>query len=111
MIEYPIPTRAEVADVSEAVRQQADALMLSGASAMGMYPEKALAVLGSVSLRIERQCREEMLRETLELPSISSSLSDDIKEEICFSAAKMGKHPQLQIEFYRSYHSLFDVGI
>jgi len=81
--------------------------MLSGESAMGMYPEKALAVLGSVSLRIERQCREEMLRETLELPSISSSLSDAIKEEICFSAVKMGKHPQLQIEFYRSYHTVF----
>jgi hypothetical protein len=34
MIEYPTPTRAEVADVSEAVRQRVDALMLSGESAM-----------------------------------------------------------------------------
>ena len=41
MIENPTPTRAEVADVSEAVRQRADALMLSGESAMGQYPEKA----------------------------------------------------------------------
>ncbi|XP_073286805.1 pyruvate kinase isozyme A, chloroplastic-like, partial [Primulina huaijiensis] len=54
MIEYPTPTRAEVADVSEAVRQRADALMLSGESAMGLYPEKALAVLRSVSVRIEK---------------------------------------------------------
>lgn len=99
MIEHPIPTRAEVADVSEAVRQQADALMLSGESAMGMYPEKALAVLRSVSLRIERQCREERLHEALEIPSISSALSDEIKEEICFSAAKMANKLQADALF------------
>ncbi|KAE8686162.1 Pyruvate kinase isozyme A [Hibiscus syriacus] len=59
MIEYPIPTRAEVADVSEAVRQQADAVMLSSESAMGQFPEKALAVLRCVGLRIEKWRREE----------------------------------------------------
>ncbi|TVU41889.1 hypothetical protein EJB05_15446, partial [Eragrostis curvula] len=89
MIEYPIPTRAEVADVSEAVRQGADALMLSGESAMGRYPEKALSVLSSISLRIEKWWREEKLNETLELQNVSSSFSDKISEEICNSAAKM----------------------
>ncbi|KAK7845865.1 pyruvate kinase isozyme a [Quercus suber] len=90
MIEYPTPTRAEVADVSEAVRQRADALMLSGESAMGQFPEKALAVLRSVSLRIERWWREEKRHEAMELPDIGSSFSDKISEEICSSAAKMG---------------------
>lgn len=90
MIEYPTPTRAEVADVSEAVRQRADALMLSGESAMGQYPDKALAVLRSVSLRIERWWREEKRHEAMELPDIASSFSDSISEEICNSAAKMG---------------------
>lgn len=93
MIEYPTPTRAEVADVSEAVRQRADALMLSGESAMGQYPEKALAVLRSVSLRIERWWREEKRHEAMELSAIGSSFSDSISEEICKSAAKMGEHP------------------
>lgn len=91
MIEYPIPTRAEVADVSEAVRQRGDALMLSGESAMGQFPEKALTVLRNVSLRIERRWREQKRREVIELPSIASSFSDSISEEICNSAAKMGK--------------------
>ncbi|XP_027775236.1 pyruvate kinase isozyme A, chloroplastic isoform X2 [Solanum pennellii] len=90
MIEYPIPTRAEVADVSEAVRQRGDALMLSGESAMGQFPEKALTVLRTVSLRIERRWREQKRREVIELPSIASSFSDSISEEICNSAAKMG---------------------
>ncbi|CAN6308920.1 unnamed protein product [Urochloa humidicola] len=89
MIEYPTPTRAEVADVSEAVRQRADALMLSGESAMGRYPEKALSVLRSVSLRIEKWWREEKRHEALELLDVSSSFSDKISEEICNSAAKM----------------------
>uniref|UniRef100_A0A453BHY6 Pyruvate kinase n=1 Tax=Aegilops tauschii subsp. strangulata TaxID=200361 RepID=A0A453BHY6_AEGTS len=92
MIEYPIPTRAEVADVSEAVHQRADALMLSGESAMGRYPDKALIVLSSVSLRIERWWREEKHHEPLELEDVSSSFSDKISEEICISAAKMGKY-------------------
>ncbi|RZR78880.1 hypothetical protein BHM03_00004431, partial [Ensete ventricosum] len=100
MIEYPTPTRAEVADVSEAVRQRADALMLSGESAMGQYPEKALAVLRSVSLRIERWWREEKHYEAMELPDIASSFSDKISEEICNSAAKMGKH----FREYSKYH-------
>lgn len=99
MIEYPTPTRAEVADVSEAVRQQADALMLSGESAMGLYPEKALSVLRSVSLRIERWCREEQLHEELELSSVSSSLPDYIKEEICSSAAKIANRLQADALF------------
>ncbi|CAL9758185.1 unnamed protein product [Musa acuminata subsp. burmannicoides] len=92
MIEYPTPTRAEVADVSEAVKQRADALMLSGESAMGQYPEKALTVLRSVSLRIERWWREEKHHEAMELPDIASSFSDKISEEICNSAAKMANN-------------------
>ena len=91
MIEYPTPTRAEVADVSEAVRQRSDALMLSGESAMGQFPDKALTVLRSVSLRIERWWREEKRYESTPLQPIGSGFSDRISEEICNSAAKMGK--------------------
>ncbi len=39
------------------VRQRADALMLSGESAIGAYPEKALGVLRQVSTRIEEWVR------------------------------------------------------
>ncbi|KAL3359616.1 hypothetical protein AABB24_016250 [Solanum stoloniferum] len=99
MIEYPIPTRAEVADVSEAVRQRGDALMLSGESAMGQFPEKALTVLRTVSLRIERRWREQKRREVIELPSIASSFSDSISEEICNSAAKMANNLEVDALF------------
>ena len=96
MVEYPIPTRAEVADVSEAVGQQADALMLSGESAMGNYPDKALAVLRSVSLRIEKHLRGGKHHDIMQLP-VTSHLTRDISDEICNAAANMGE---------LSFHSL-----
>eukprot|EP00256_Glycine_max_P068530 XP_025983125.1 LOW QUALITY PROTEIN: pyruvate kinase isozyme A, chloroplastic [Glycine max] len=99
MIEYPTPTRAEVADVSEAVRQRADALMLSGESAMGQYPDKALTVLRSVSLRIERWWREEKRYEAMLLPSVGSYFSEKISEEICNSAAKMANNLEVDALF------------
>lgn len=53
----PTPTRAEVADIADAVRQRADALMLSGESAVGQYPDRALDVLRTVATRAEEWCR------------------------------------------------------
>ncbi|KAL7144823.1 hypothetical protein ABFS83_07G037700 [Erythranthe nasuta] len=99
MIEYPTPTRAEVADVSEAVRQRADALMLSGESAMGQFPDKALTVLRTVSLRIEKWWRDEKRHEAMELPAIASSFTDSISEEICNSAAKMANNLEVDAIF------------
>ncbi|KAE8670385.1 Pyruvate kinase isozyme A [Hibiscus syriacus] len=99
MIEYPTPTRAEVADVSEAVRQRADALMLSGESAMGQYPDKALAVLRSVSVRIEKWWREEKRHEAMVLPDVGASFADSISEEICISAAKMANNLEVDALF------------
>ncbi|GMI71980.1 PLASTIDIAL PYRUVATE KINASE 1 [Hibiscus trionum] len=99
MIEYPTPTRAEVADVSEAVRQRSDALMLSGESAMGQYPDKALAVLRSVSVRIEKWWREEKRHEAMVLPDVGTSFADSISEEICISAAKMANNLEVDAIF------------
>ena len=47
----------QVADIADVVRQRADALMLSGESAAGAYPEKAVGVLRAVATRIEEWCR------------------------------------------------------
>lgn len=86
MIEYPVPTRAEVADVADVVRQRADALMLSGESAMGAYPDKAVGVLRSVALRMEQWLRQEKFGGVL-LPQIASTPDGRVSEEICASAA------------------------
>lgn len=54
MIENPIPTRAEITDVANAVYEQADAIMLSGETTVGKYPIECVQVFDRVSRRIER---------------------------------------------------------
>ena len=54
MIENPSPTRAEVTDVSNAVFEEADCIMLSGETSVGAYPERALEVMDTIARRIER---------------------------------------------------------
>jgi pyruvate kinase len=54
MIENPMPTRAEVTDVANAVFEQADAIMLSGETTVGKYPLECIEVLDRIAQRIER---------------------------------------------------------
>ncbi len=55
MVSSPIPTRAEVLDVANAVIDGTDAVMLSQESAAGMYPIKAVEALVRICLGAERQ--------------------------------------------------------
>ncbi|CAN6443893.1 unnamed protein product [Victoria cruziana] len=53
MIVHPTPTRAEVSDIAIAVREGSDAIMLSGETAHGKFPLKAVRVQHTVALRTE----------------------------------------------------------
>ncbi|KAK9097072.1 hypothetical protein Sjap_022569 [Stephania japonica] len=104
MIEYPTPTRAEVADVSEVVRQCADALMLSGESAIGFYGDKALSVLRVTSSRMELASRVENQQNLLVLPELGVSLPERIAEQICNSSVEIANNLGVDAIFVYTRH-------
>lgn len=54
MIQNPTPTRAEVTDIANAAYEEADALMLSGETSVGRYPERCVETLVRIAMRLER---------------------------------------------------------
>ena len=53
MINSPVPTRAEVSDISNAILDGTDAIMLSEETAMGKYPVKAIDMMKVIAQEVE----------------------------------------------------------
>lgn len=84
MINHPTPTRAEVSDIAIAVRQGADAIMLSGETAHGKYPLKAVNVMRAVASRIESS-----VRSSFDPPNQLSSHQSDLGKIFALHATTM----------------------
>lgn len=84
MIVHPTPTRAEVTDITQAVKQRSDAIMLSGETAAGNHPFKALTIMDTVAQRIEQKLMENK--------KITVDGDHDSKEQMVMSASIMGNN-------------------
>ncbi|XP_052170172.1 pyruvate kinase isozyme G, chloroplastic isoform X2 [Diospyros lotus] len=84
MINHPTPTRAEVSDIAISVREGADAIMLSGETAHGKYPLKAVKVMHTVALRTETS-----LKISTNPPGPSTAYKSHMGEMFAFHATTM----------------------
>jgi len=84
MISSPIPTRAEVSDVANAVIDGTDAVMLSAETAAGMYPVEAIAAMDRVCLEAEKENMTEALN--LDLSREYTKIDQSIAMSAMFAA-------------------------
>ncbi|MBD5782333.1 pyruvate kinase [Pelagicoccus sp. NFK12] len=103
MINSPMPTRAEISDISNAVREQADAIMLSGETTVGKYPLESVQVMKNIIESIE--------------PSVSYDLNRDLtlpspKAKLLRSAAKLAQDMEQSaiVVFTRSGYLAYTLG-
>jgi len=90
MIRNPRPTRAEVTDVSNAVIDHADALMLSGESASGKYPVEAVHTMTQIIRRTEKSPFDDLDHGFLndQRESVSAAIAQSAHELLKDSGAK-----------------------
>lgn len=86
MVSSPIPTRAEVSDVANAVLDGTDAVMLSAETAVGNYPIETISAVHRVCLEAEHE------QEVEAFPSFEEKPFTNIDESIAIAASYIANH-------------------
>ncbi|MCG6861660.1 MAG: pyruvate kinase [Chromatiaceae bacterium] len=86
MIESPIPTRAEVFDVANAVVEGTDAVMLSAESSIGKHPPKVVEALHRICLEAEKHARKSKHR----IDSVFGRVDEAIAMATMYTANHLG---------------------
>ncbi len=91
MLDRTKPNRSEVSDVANAVLEGADAVMLSGETATGLYPTLVVETMSKIIMEVEKTVydydRDDILTPQPHSPSF-------VSDAICYSACKLAKDAQ-----------------
>jgi len=118
MVQSATPTRAEAADVANAVLDGSDALMLSEETATGSYPVEAIETMAKIALEAETLLPyEEILRESSQ--DILPEVNDATARAACYIAQQVqakaiiafttGGTTALRVSKYRPQHIIVAV--
>ncbi|MCI0597754.1 pyruvate kinase [Candidatus Parcubacteria bacterium] len=79
MVRSPVPTRAEVSDIANAIVDGTDAIMLSEESALGAYPVEAVTMMAKIAEAVEHDIETKSARTLV-------SIQDSVTHSICTTA-------------------------
>lgn len=112
MEESPVPTRAEVSDVANAILDGTDGIMLSGESAVGKYPVESIQTMSAIARRTEPQSKNTFLdyidesREVVDTMSISAvRIANNIRARLIVCLTESGGTANM-IGRFRPHHGI-----
>jgi pyruvate kinase len=87
MIKNPVPTRAEISDIANAIIDGTDAIMLSEETTLGDFPVSAVEMMTKVALRVEK---EVFNRDTIAEYETSHGITDVISQSAVRATHNIG---------------------
>ncbi len=93
MIQKPNPTRAEVNDIANAIYDGADAVMLSGETAIGKYPIESVQIMSKIADSVERDMDWQNFNRYIYKKAVSDN---DKRSSICHAAMILSNDLSIQ---------------